>query len=470
MAAVAQVDAQEAVADADAVRHRRVAIRGGERQAFGETQGDGVILALQRVGANAGGERAQPDGAEQRRGGRGRRAEAVVQVGADAVEVCGVFDGGELLIDGEAQVDVFDVRLGDVGDDGKVHGDRWAATDGLRGAAALRQAQLLDGLIHGHRVDLVGEDDGGTEQDVAVVAANLLLARPRLVAIVGPVFSATAVATIDIYSAAGVIMISGSASRTDLTLTQSEPGFFFRTAFTNAVEGPRQAEILIERLATGTAFIIDDREAYGIDLAQSAVAPLREAGWEVVRESVPQGTVDFSELVGRIVAADPAAVVFEGFNPEGALLLRQLRDGGYGGLFLAGDGVVSQSGFIGVLGDVAEGAILTGCPDTLGADFLRLWQSGGSGAVPSIPFLGSTADAAFLLIDAVARVAEPQPDGSLLIHPLKLRDAIAATQTVGWASGRQIAFDQHGDRVGSGADAGLVSCEVRDGAFVEIAS
>ncbi|MEE9277524.1 MAG: branched-chain amino acid ABC transporter substrate-binding protein, partial [Dehalococcoidia bacterium] len=315
-------------------------------------------------------------------------------------------------------------------------------------SGVLRWKELNGDRIHGHRVDLVGEDDGGTEEDVAVVAANLLLARPRLVGIVGPVFSATAVATIDIYSAAGVIMISGSASRTDLTLTQSEPGFFFRTAFANAVEGPRQAEILIARLTTGTAFIIDDREAYGIDLAQRAVAPLRDAGWEIVRESVPQGTVDFSELVRRIVAADPDAVVFEGFNPEGALLLRQLRDGGYGGLFMAGDGVVSQSGFIGVLGDVAEGAILTGCPDTLSGDFVRLWQSGGGGAVPPISFLGSTADAAFLLIDAVARVAEPQPDGSLLIHPLKLRDAIAATQTVGWASGRQIAFDQHGDRVG----------------------
>ena len=179
--------------------------------------------------------------------------------------------------------------------------------------------------------------------------------------------------------------------------------------------------------------------------------------------------MDFSDLVGRIVAADPDAVVFEGFNPEGALLLRQLRDGGYGGLFVAGGGVVSQSSFIDVLGDVAEGAILTGCPDTLTGDFLRLWQAGGGDTVPPISFLGSTADAAFLLIAAVASVAEPQPDGFILIHPLKLRDEIAATQTVGWASGRQIAFDQHGARVGTGADAGLVSCEVRDGAFVEIA-
>ena len=350
-----------------------------------------------------------------------------------------------------------------------------AALAGIQADAAvtgvLRWKELNGDLIHGHRVDLVGEDDGGTERDVAVVAANLLLARPRLVGILGPTFSASVVATIDIYSDAGVIMISGSASRTDLTLTQAEPSFFFRTAFTNALECPRQAEILIERLGTGTAFIIDDREAYGIDLAQSAVAPLRAAGWEIVRESVPQGTVDFSETIARIRSAGADAVIYEGFNPDGALLLGQLRDSDYTGTFVAGDGVVSQTGFLDVLGARAEGAILTGCPDTLRGDFLRIWREASGGvAVPAIPFLGSTADAAFLLIDAVARVAEPQPDGSLLIHPLKLRDAIAATVTVGWASGRAIAFDQHGDRLGSGAEAGLVSCEVRDGAFVEIAS
>ena len=181
--------------------------------------------------------------------------------------------------------------------------------------------------------------------------------------------------------------------------------------------------------------------------------------------------MDFSETIARIGSAGADAVIYEGFNPDGALLLGQLRDSGYTGTFVGGDGVVSQVGFPDVLGDRAEGAILTGCPDTLSGDFLRVWQAGGGDTVPPIiPFLGSTADAAFLLIDAVARVAEPQPDGSLLIHPLKLRDAIAATQTVGWASGRAIAFDQQGDRLGSGADTGLVACEVRDGAFVEIAS
>lgn len=334
----------------------------------------------------------------------------------------------------------------------------------------LRWKELNGDLIQGHAVDLVGEDDGGTVDDVAVVAANLLIARPGLVGIVGPTFSTAAGATIEIYAAAGIVMISGSATRRDLTLTQSQPPFFFRTAFTNAIQGARQAEILIDRIGTGGAFIIDDGEAYGIDLAQSAVVSLSDAGWTIERVSVPQGTVDFSNLIEQIRAVAPDAVIFEGFNPDGALLLRQLRDGGYTNLFVAGQGVVSQTGFLDVLGARAEGAILTGCPDALSDDFLRLWREGGGGATPIIPLVGNNADAAFVLIDAVARVADPQPDGSLVIDPRALRDAVAGTNLVGWASGQPIAFDSQGDRVGQGAAAGLVACEVRNGAFVEIGS
>jgi branched-chain amino acid transport system substrate-binding protein len=337
-------------------------------------------------------------------------------------------------------------------------------------AGVLRWKQLNGDLIGGHAVELVGEDDGGTIGAIAVVAANLLIARPGLVGIVGPAFSSAADATIDIYAAAGVVMISGSATRRDLTLTQSQPPFFFRTAFTNAIQGARQAEILIDRIATGSAVIIDDGEAYGIDLAQSVVTGLRDAGWTIDRLSVPQGTVNFSAVVEQIRATASDAVIYEGFNPDGALLLRQLRDAGYAGLFITGDGVVSQSAFLDVLGDRAEGAILTGCPETLSADFRDLWEDGGGGAVPIISLVGNTADAAYILIDAVAQVAELQPDGSLIINPSELRDAVANTNVTGWASGHPIAFDSQGDRIGQGVDAGLVACEVRNGVFAEIAS
>ena len=89
---------------------------------------------------------------------------------------------------------------------------------------------------------------------------------------------------------------------------------------------------------------------------------------------------------------------------------------------------------------------------------------------PFISLTGNTADAAFLLTAAIAEVAEPLPDGSLRIDPVRLRDAVAATDMIGWATGQRIAFDRNGDRIGQGEEAGLVACEVEGGAFVEVTS
>ncbi len=298
----------------------------------------------------------------------------------------------------------------------------------------------------------------------------MLIERPRLVGVVGPAFSGAAAAAIDTFAAAGVVTISGSATRTDLTLSQAQPSFFFRTAFTNAAEGPLQAQILVDRLGVGNAFIIDQAEPFSIDLAISAQSELLISGWTAVRSAVAPGTVDFTSLIATILEIAPDAVVFEGFNPDGALLLGQLRDAGYAGVFLGGDALVSQAAFIDVLGGDAEGAIFTGCAVALSDDFTRIWSATGAPTLPQISLTGNTADAAFLLIDAVAEVAEPLPDGSLRIDPIRLRDAIAAVETIGWATGQSIAFDRNGDRMGQGTETGLVACEVRNGAFVELTS
>ena len=92
-------------------------------------------------------------------------------------------------------------------------------------------------LIKGHAVDVRAEDDGCTEPDIAAQAAQRLLRAEGLVGVLGPNCSAGARAAIPIYEKAGIVAISGSATRTDLTTTQPEGGFFFRTAYRNDLQG-----------------------------------------------------------------------------------------------------------------------------------------------------------------------------------------------------------------------------------------
>ena len=325
--------------------------------------------------------------------------------------------------------------------------------------------------LPGREIEVHAEDDGCFEADITARAAGHLLYGndghdliPGLVGVIGPMCSDGASRVIPVYAQAGIVMISGSATRSDLTTGQTSPGFFFRTAYSNSQEGALQARYLIARLGAATAYLIDDSGTYGTDLANSVQSRLRQSGVEVTRVSIEAGDVDFSELAAQVAADDPEVVIFEGFNPEGALLYRQLRDAGYGGTFLSGDGVAVTSDFIEPLGELAEGAVFAGCSLTLPDEFLLDYVE-IIGSEPVTAFPAHLADATTVLLDAVAQVAEEGEDGSLVIDPLELRDAVSASTILLGVSGA-IAFDENGDRVGDGATVGLTMCKVEDGRFV----
>jgi branched-chain amino acid transport system substrate-binding protein len=318
--------------------------------------------------------------------------------------------------------------------------------------------------IRGHDIKVYAEDDGCYEADVTEFAAEQLRGRKGLVGVIGPMCSEGAQAAIPVYAEAGVIMVSGTLTRTDLTTDPDlKSEFFFRTAYTNAAEGALQARYIISQLNAETACVIHDSEAYGEDLAFTVKDILEESGRQVTLEEIVQGAVDFSQLAARIAENNPDAVVFEGFNPEGALFYRQLRDAGYGGPFVSSDGVASVSDFIEPLGEQAEGAVFSGgipaLPDEFLADYTEI-----IGHAPTIPFAGHQADAVHILLDAVAQVAVEQ-SGSLVIDPLELREAVSNPRLLVGLSGA-IAFDENGDRVGNAETIGLSMSEVKGGEFV----
>ncbi|MCH7718705.1 MAG: branched-chain amino acid ABC transporter substrate-binding protein [Chloroflexi bacterium] len=337
--------------------------------------------------------------------------------------------------------------------------------------------------IAGHEIQVRAEDDGCSASDVTEVAAQRLLRVEGLVGVIGPQCSGGSVAVIPTYADAGVVMISGSATTTSLTEEQPEGGFFFRTAYRNDLEGALVGLFLV---AYESAYLIDDGETYGQDLGNSAQQVAEYSGVSVTRESIVVGTVDFSDLVAQIVRDDPGVVGFGGFNPEAALLYRQLRDAGYEGLFGAGDGAASQTGFVDPVGEAAEGVLFAGCTFPLSADFLDDFVD-LHGYEPTAAFPAQYADAATILLNAVAAVAEEQEDGSLVIDPIELRDAVRASVLQDGLSGT-IAFDENGDRVPPGVaslsqfvddslanqdtsgyvDLGLIPCQVQDGRLVNL--
>ena len=374
---------------------------------------------------------------------------------------------------------------------------------GVRGAeyrdaaivAVERWKQQNGELIGGHEIEVHAEDDGCSNTEITMRAAGHLLRGedghrqlPGLVGVLGPQCSGGVVAVIDDYAEAGIVMISGSATTTSLTDDQGEDGFFFRTAYRNDLEGTLIGLFISgnQELGIGNAVIVDNSETYGQDLANNAARVSEEFGLTVDRVSIVEGTVDFGPAVSEILSSDPDFVAFAGFNPEAALLYRQLRDAGFDGIFGAGDGAASVTGFIEPVGAAeAEGVLFSGCtlplPKAFLDDFAEL-----HGYEPTASFPAQYADAATILLSAVAAVAEEQADGSLVIEPKKLRDKIRGTATSGISG--SIGFDENGDRLPPGVnsledfvdkaladldasaylDLGLVPCQVQDGKLVII--
>ncbi len=347
-----------------------------------------------------------------------------------------------------------------------------------------RWKEANGGQIAGHDIEVWAEDDGCTAADHAAIAARRLVGRQGLVGVIGPQCSTGVAVAMPVYQDAGAVAISGSATRTDLTTGQPENGFFFRTAYRNDLEGTFIGLFLAESVEADTVYLIDANELFSRDLALSAQRLLRLAGVKVTRRAIGSGDVDFRYLADEVVTSDPDFVAFTGFNPEAALIYRQIRDAGYEGLFGAGDGAASVPGFVEPVGaDAAEGVLFSGCEYPLSQDFLDDFAE-AHGYVPTATFIAQYADAVTVLLDAVKEVAQEKDDGSLVIQPKPLRDAVRATNITDGVSGT-LAFDSNGDRVPRPGDElsevqetalaanedifaslGLIPCQVQDGQLV----
>ncbi len=329
-------------------------------------------------------------------------------------------------------------------------------------AADLAATEL--GPVRGRSVRIVRMDDRCTDAEEAVAVARDLIARTALVGVIGPMCTTGAQAANSAYEAAGVVHISPSATRVDLS-DQGER-FFFRTTWRDDLQAATQAAYAYDDASAQSAIVIDDGDPYGKGLADAFQEQFEALGGRVLtRERIERGETEFSGLVRQMVSAEPDLVVYEGLNPEGALIVKALREAEYRGVFLGPDGLLSVRDFLQTAGAAAEGTVLTGGPTPDEAFALRFGTA--FGRLPGTPFVLQSHDAVGALLSALNAAATEGADGALVIDRERLADALR-TQTYNGLTGA-ITFDERGDRVGdSAAELGLTIYRVEAGSFVPI--
>lgn len=214
-------------------------------------------------------------------------------------------------------------------------GSEAAFGDYMKNGAQLAINEINDdGGIDGRELALITEDDQ-CDATPAVAAANKLVSA-GIVGSVGGYCSGATLPTLPIFATADIPMVIPAANSNAIV---------GQGAFMINGTGEQQAEAAVKyatKVGAESVAVFDDQTDYSRDLADSITAQAEEAGeFEIAfTESVNPDEKDFSAAAKKVSDAKPDLVMWTGYYQAGGLLINQLRQNGYDGTILVGDGSV----------------------------------------------------------------------------------------------------------------------------------
>ena len=282
------------------------------------------------------------------------------------------------------------------------------------GKLAVADAEPFEGFAF----ELVAEDDQGAAEGGAAVA-NKFVADPTLVAVAGHLFSGASAAAMPIYEAAGIPMLSPSATNPALTTKGSK--VFNRVPFTDAAQGKAAAKYIYDELGFRKIAVLHDGEDYGKGLAEIVKSSFEELGGEVVEfQGITSKEADYTPVLTTIAAKSPELVYFGGYTQDGGVLANQMKTTGLeNAVFFGCDGTFGTD-FLNRAGANAEGSYhatprtppATPEKDKFDADYLAAY---GTGPGELSPFSWNSYDCTTALMTKVREVGVLGDDGNLYI-------------------------------------------------------
>ena len=167
-------------------------------------------------------------------------------------------------------------------------------------------AVAMDNAANNTKITLV-QGDTQLNPAMAVTVTQQFTSNANIVAVAGPAGSQEVEAVGGLMDRAGMAFISGSA--TAVALTTGKYPTFFRVVSKDSVQGPQDANYIVNTLKPKALMIVDDQEAYSTGLVSAMVPVFQAAGIKVDHESVSQKVTDFSSLVAKVTPADTVVVL-----------------------------------------------------------------------------------------------------------------------------------------------------------------
>jgi len=275
------------------------------------------------------------------------------------------------------------------------------------------------GLVIGAQkvtLELDAQDDAGDPRQATQVAQKLV--DDKVVAVVGHMNSGTTIPASKIYSDAGLVQVSPSA--TNPAYTQQGFKTAYRVVATDAQQGPSLADYASKTLKVKKVAIVDDATAYGQGLADEFEKRAKADGIIVVsHDATNDKATDFRAILTKIKGEQPDAIMYGGLDATGGPFAKQAKQLGMGQKILAGDGLCADD-LSKLAGDAADDVIcsIAGAPlekMAKGPAFTDRYQKRfGMHPVLNSPF---AYDAVYVIVEAMKRARSTVSDKILAAMP-----------------------------------------------------
>src|SRR5262245_138927 len=206
------------------------------------------------------------------------------------------------------------------------------------------------------KVALQDYDSQGSA-DKASGLAQGAVSDAKVIGILGPAFSGESEVADPIFQSANLPIITQAATRRDLS-THSWT-IFHRGVGNDFSQGPAAGRYIANVASAKKVFLVQDDSAYGKGLADNAKTVLQPL--LVGSQKVTTGDRKFDAIVTAVVASKADALFYGGYTAEASPFLKQLRAGGWTGLFVGGDGIYDDNMLSATGKADVEGTIAT-CP------------------------------------------------------------------------------------------------------------
>ena len=341
-----------------------------------------------------------------------------------------------------------------IGVDAPLTGDLSALGLGIKNSVDLAaKTANKQKTVEGVTFKVEALDDQG-QPSVGQQNATKFVADKDVLGVVGPLNSSVGESMQKVFDTAKLVEVS--PANTNPSLTQGVDWqnkkvraykSYFRTATTDAVQGPFAAQYVYNDSKKKKVFVIDDKKTYGAGLAGTFTEEFKKLGGQVVgTEHINPDSKDFNAVATKVKNSGADVVYYGGEYPQAGPLSKQIKAAGAKIPVVGGDGIYSAD-FIKLSGASGTGDLATsvGAPvEELPSakEFVANYKAEGYKEAYEA-YGGYSYDSAWAIIEAVKKVVAD--NGGKLPSDARAK-VVDAMQNVSFdgVTGK-VSFDEFGD-------------------------